>query len=285
MKEKKIILSNGRKLSYAEYGTADGYPILYCHGSQSSRFEMHYDISFAVKNNLRIITFDRPGHGLSDFDGNASIQSVASDVSEIIQKEKIQKYSVVGMSAGAPFAMGIALYNQEQISQLKIVSGFAPYTTESKKALSKEVRILLQLAKSFPFLLRLMLKIQNSQLKKNPAKALKNFLKVMSAPDQEVLKNTAVMGVIEKMFTEAFRKGHQGVAHEISNILVQDWNMNLNEIEVPTTIYQGDKDANVPLDWAKLLHKEIPNSELKIYPNEGHLIIFKHVTEIFKSLT
>jgi len=103
----------------------------------------------------------------------------------------------------------------------------------------------------------------------------------MSEPDQLILKNPAVLEVIERMFTEAFRNGSKGVAYEISKILVRDWNININEIDVPTTIYQGKEDNNVPFAWAESLQAEIPNSQLKVYPKEGHLLVFEHAEEIF----
>ena len=270
--------------SGSEYGAKEGSPIIYCHGSQSSRLEMHYDLSFAIDNNLRIVAIDRPGHGDSDFNPNGTIKSFANDINQLAEKLSIAKFSVLGMSAGAPFAMGIAKYLNQKTKRLGIVSGFAPLNNESQKALSKDVRILLQMAKSFPIFLKLMLKIQNWQLKKNPKSALKNFLKIMSNPDQEVLKNEAVMNVIEKMFKEAFKNGSNGVAHEISKILVQDWGFNLNKIEIPTFIWHGEEDNNVPKEWAIKTNKEIQNSQLKLFPNEGHLIIFKNAEEIFKTL-
>lgn len=284
MENKHITLSDGRKLSYCEYGDKNGFPVLYCHGSQSSRYEMHYDLSFAINNKIRIISIDRPGHGLSDYNFNGSILSFADDANELMNQKGIDKYSILGMSAGAPFAMGIAFKHSENVVKLGIVSGFAPYNDKSKTQLSKEINVLLSVAKSFPLFLRLMLKIQNWQLKRNPKKALGNFLKVMSDADQEILKNKSVMDIIEKMFTEAFRNGSKGVAHEISKILVEDWNFQLNEIRVPTYIWHGSEDLNVPKGWAEIVNEEIPNSKLIIFENEGHLIIFKNAEDIFSTL-
>ncbi len=284
MENNYIILSDKRKLGYSEYGIKKGYPIIYCHGSQSSRLEMHYDLSFAINNNLRIISIDRPGHGVSDFNPNGTIKSFANDTNELIEHLDIVEFSVLGMSAGAPFAMGIANYLNQKSKKLGIVSGFAPLNDESQKVLNKDVRLLLKMAKSFPCFLKLMLKIQNWQLKKNPKSALKNFLKIMSNPDQEILKNEAVMNVIEKMFKEAFKNGSRGVAYEISKILVQDWGFKTNAIRVPTFIWHGDNDNNVPQEWAMKTNNEIHNSQLKLFPNEGHLIIFKNAEEIFTTL-
>ena len=277
-----IELKDGRNLGYAEYGNENGKPIIYCHGSQSSRLEMHYDTSFAIKNNLRIITIDRPGHGISDFNLEGSILSFANDANQLVEHLKIEKFSVVGMSAGSPFALGIAYSFPEKIEAVNIISGFAPFDSSSKQFLSKEIKTMLNLAKSFPFLLKIMLKIQAKQLKKNPQKALIGFLKIMDESDQIVLKDERVMQVIQSMFVEAFRNGSKGVAHEISKILVRKWGFKLNEINVPVTFWQGKQDNNVPYQWAELMSNEINNSELKLFPDEGHLIIFNHAEEIFK---
>lgn len=284
MENNYIILSDKRKLGYSEYGTKNGYPIIYCHGSQSSRLEMHYDLSFAINNNLRIISIDRPGHGDSDFNPKGTIKSFVNDTNELIENLDIDEFSVLGMSAGAPFAMGIANYLNQKSKKLGIVSGFAPLNKEAQKSLNKDVRLLLKIAKSYPIILKLMLKIQCWQLKRNPKSALKNFLKIMSRPDQEILKNESVMNVIERMFKEAFKNGSGGVAYEISKVLVQDWGFEISKIRIPTFIWHGDNDNNVPKEWAIKTSNEMQNSRLKVFPSEGHLIIFKNAEEIFTTL-
>lgn len=282
--DQNIILKDDRKLGFSEYGNLNGFPIIYCHGSQSSRIEMHYDMSFAIENNLRIITIDRPGHGFSDFNPKGSILSFAKDVKELTEYLDINTFSVAGMSAGSPFALAIAYLFPVNVQKVSIISGFAPYDTNSKKHLKKEVKLMLNLAKSAPFLLKILLNIQAKQLSKKPKKVIQNFLKIMSKPDQEILKNKSVMNIIEKMFIEAFRNGSKGVAYEISNLLVKDWNFKLNEIQVPTTFWQGSKDNNVPYKWAELMKNEVKNATLNTYPNGGHLIIFEYAEEIFTDL-
>ncbi len=282
--DQTITLKDGRTLGFTEYGNSNGHPIIYCHGSQSSRLEMHYDMSFAIENGLRLITIDRPGHGLSHFNPTGSILSFATDVNYLTEHLKIDNYSVAGMSAGSPFALGLAYSFPENVQNVAIISGFAPYNTESKTYLTKEVKLMLNLAKYFPFLLKLLLKIQVKQLAKKPLKTLQGFLKIMSPPDQIILKNKSVMTMIENMFTEAFRNGSQGVAYEISHLLVTDWNFELNKIHVPVAFWQGKKDKNVPYQWAELMKNEIQNANLTNYPEEGHLILFEHAEEIFTAL-
>ncbi|MGB0934404.1 MAG: alpha/beta fold hydrolase [Lishizhenia sp.] len=282
--DKNIRLKDGRNLSYSEYGDLNGFPVIYFHGSQSSRLEMHYDLSFASTHKIRIITIDRPGHGNSDFNPNTTFLNFAEDVAELTEQLKLNTFSIAGMSAGAPFALAMCYRFPLKINKAAIISGFAPFNEENKKHLSKQVKTLLQLAEKLPFLLRILLKIQVKQIKKNPEKSTQKFLEIMSDADKEVLKNKQVIAVIQKMFTEAFKNGYNGVAHEISKLLVNDWEFNLQDNRVSTSIWQGEKDNNVPLNWASYLNNEIPNSTLKTFKEEGHLIIFNHAETIFKAL-
>ncbi len=279
-----IILKDGRKLGFAEYGKVNGYPIIYCHGSQSSRLEIHYDHSFAIENDLRIIIIDRPGHGISDFNPNGSILEFARDAKQLIAHLEIDKLSVAGMSAGSPFALGMSYLLPENIYKTSIISGFAPYNQEITKYLSSEVKIMLYLAKTFPILFKVLIKIQAKQIIHKPKKILNGFLRIMSEPDQKTLKNQLVINTIESMFKEAFRNGSKGVAYEISNLLVRNWEFDLNEIQVPVTFWQGKKDNNVPFEWAQYMSHKIKGANLKIFPEKGHLLIFEHAKEIFKDL-
>ena len=64
----QIILSDGRKLAYAEYGKSDGYPIFYFHGSPASRLEpLILGEQVLERSGLRIIAPDRPGMGAPIF--------------------------------------------------------------------------------------------------------------------------------------------------------------------------------------------------------------------------
>lgn len=158
--QQQITLSDNRSMGFAEYGSKAGYPIIYCHGSQSSRLEMHYDLRFAEVRQIRIIAIDRPGNGLSDFNPEGTILSFANDVRELADHLGIEHFSVAGMSAGAPFALAIAHALPERVKKAAIISGFAPYNAESRSHLSKEVKMMLGLAKTFPFLLKMMLSMQ-----------------------------------------------------------------------------------------------------------------------------
>lgn len=159
-----------------------------------------------------------------------------------------------------------------------------PLPKRTQSILAEKSKPYLPLRKTAPFLLRLMLKIQAKKMAKKPNQALDGFLKMMSAPDQKILARPEVKKTMSAMFQEAFKKGSRGVAYEISRLLVTDWGFLLNDITVPVTIWQGKQDNNIPHQWASLMTKELPNSQLKLIENGGHLIIFEHASPIFTDL-
>jgi pimeloyl-ACP methyl ester carboxylesterase len=53
---------------------------------------------------------------------------------------------------------------------------------------------------------------------------------------------------------------------------------------VPTLIWHGDRDPAVPLDVARFYDRVIPTSELRIFPGEGHLVLWSHAEEILRTL-
>jgi hypothetical protein len=60
-----IILPDGRKLGYAQYGSLTGWPIFYLHGLLGSRIEAAFSHDMGLKLDARIVGVDRPGIGWS----------------------------------------------------------------------------------------------------------------------------------------------------------------------------------------------------------------------------
>lgn len=109
-------LSDGRDIGYQFHGALSNYKatILLFPGTPSSRlffFEDH--IPTALKYQLRFLTVDYCGIGKSDFDKDFTFTSFANDVFQLLSHLNIQKYHVLGYSAGGPFAcVYTALYNK-----------------------------------------------------------------------------------------------------------------------------------------------------------------------------
>ena len=66
-KETKFFkLTDGRRISYLEYGDSKGKPVILLHGIHHSRLMFGLIPGFPFSDKARFIVPDRPGYGMSD---------------------------------------------------------------------------------------------------------------------------------------------------------------------------------------------------------------------------
>lgn len=121
-----ITVKDGRELAYAEYGEPNGHPVFFFHGTQSSRLERHRDESIARGRGARIIATDRRGQGLSDFQPGRTLLDWPDDVTRLADSLGLDRFAVMGMSAGGPYALACAHAIPERLSSIKVIAGAAP---------------------------------------------------------------------------------------------------------------------------------------------------------------
>ena len=89
-----IQLKDGRKLGYAEYGDRAGKAVFYFNGSGGSRLERPADESILTELGIRLISTDRPGHGLSDLQPYRKLLDWPDDVIQLADRLGIEKFCV-----------------------------------------------------------------------------------------------------------------------------------------------------------------------------------------------
>jgi pimeloyl-ACP methyl ester carboxylesterase len=122
---RRVTLPDGRGLGYAEYGPAEGPPVLYFHGWPSSRLEP----AILGTSGIRIISVDRPGYGLSDAVSGRRNRKLADwprDIRILLKALSISRFALFGMSGGAPYAAMVAAAMPDQVAALALVSGLGP---------------------------------------------------------------------------------------------------------------------------------------------------------------
>ena len=128
-KEFLINLRNGKKVGYAIYGNKKNFPIFYFHGWPGSRFELK-NIPLK-KEKCFIIALERPGYGISDPISNFKILDWPKIVLEVANKLKIKKFSIIGVSGGAPFALACAnTIKNKRLKSIALVCPLAPSKAE-----------------------------------------------------------------------------------------------------------------------------------------------------------
>lgn len=123
---RKVVLRDGRRLAYREYGPPGGAPLLVLHEGLGSSLLPAGTDSHARRRGLRIIAVDRPGFGLSDERPGYSIASVADDVLELADALRLERVVVSGVLSGAAFAVHVAARLGDRASGVLLSSGRAP---------------------------------------------------------------------------------------------------------------------------------------------------------------
>src|ERR1700694_3865256 len=104
-----MVLADGRRLAYVETGPADGIPVIYCHGAIGTPLGRSLDLEAMMGElGIRHLAVSRPGVGGSDPVRRRSVAAFAADVRELADALAIERFSVVGVSAGGPYALAIA---------------------------------------------------------------------------------------------------------------------------------------------------------------------------------
>src|SRR5262249_39080994 len=97
-------------LSYAEFGRPEGDPVLYFHGSPSSRLEpLLLGDEMLGRLGLRVISPDRPGMGGSDFQPGRRITDWPADVTSLADAPGLDRFAVRGARdpRGRPVRRGL----------------------------------------------------------------------------------------------------------------------------------------------------------------------------------
>jgi len=145
-----VKLPDGRKLAYAEFGRPEGHPVLYFHGSPSSRLEpLLYGDDVFHQFGLRIIAPDRPGMGQSDFQPRRGFSDWPKDVLVLADTLGLERFSVLGNSGGCGYAAACAARIPERLHAVVIVSGaWRMDWPEAMNNLSAHLKLLWNLARS-----------------------------------------------------------------------------------------------------------------------------------------
>jgi pimeloyl-ACP methyl ester carboxylesterase len=101
--------------------------------------------------------------------------------------------------------------------------------------------------------------------------------------DRRAMNQPAARDAFLTSYTEAFRRGSQGVAQDL-RVLSQPWGFELGTITVPTSIHHGDADTTVPLQHARRYAKAIPGARLHLHPGHGHFSILGAAREMLAPL-
>lgn len=90
-----LLLPDGRRLGYAQYGAQTGRAVLYLHGHPGSRLEGAHLHDLGLKLGARIIAPDRPGVGWSSPHPGRTLLDHPKDLEHLADHLKLESYGVL----------------------------------------------------------------------------------------------------------------------------------------------------------------------------------------------
>ena len=223
-----IQLDNG-DLYYEVYGS--GEPLLMLHGwTQSHAFWEPYVSDF--QDAYQIYLPDLHGHGNSGIlNDDFSIQRAAEDLLQFMDKLKLEKVRIIGMSFGGILAHELASRHPERIEAMVLIGTVYDY---------------------------------------NGADQNQDGFDWKQLPEEFIRSLYAIHPAGEPQLSALFSPD--------TNYQIKLSSSELGRIPVKTLIISGDRDTVAGWKTAVELHEFLPNSQLWIVPDKGHIPIddFNH---------
>lgn len=276
MLEHSVLLTSGRQLRVREEGDPKGHPVFSLHGTPGSRLNYPPIVSDAAAKGLRLISYDRPGYGASTSQPGRSVGDTAVDVAAIADALQLDRFGVWGHSGGGAPALACAALLGRRVVGAVSLSGVAPYSAEGLDWIegtgefnAVDFRLMLSDRVAWEAKCR---RDRDEMLTWSPDQLREGLGSLLSDVDRTVLTEE-LLDFLIRQGREGLLPGHEGMRDDnLSDIL--PWGFELSQIRVPVQVWHGDHDRFVPVTHGAWLGARIPNADVHLERDEGHLSMF-----------
>lgn len=279
-------LPGGAKVGLAVYGDPDGFPVLAFHGTPASRLMYRKGDEAAATLGLKLIAPDRPGYGLSPLDRDATLQSRTDMHVAIADALGLDRFAVLGISGGAPYATALASRLRRRAAALALVSPMGPiadYVAAGEPDLPMlQRRFFLKLSQR-GWLVRPGAALGVAAFRAAPTVCSRVFKTALGGDDGRILSDRNVRDSLIVMTEEAVRSGASGAVADFA-IFGKPWNIDYAGITAPTTLWSGTADKVVPIPVCAYLARQIPHSQFITLPGAAHFWILEHAYDVLARL-
>jgi pimeloyl-ACP methyl ester carboxylesterase len=265
-----LVLRDGRRLAWADYGDPAGRPVLYLHGIPGSRLEIAGADAAARTAGLRLIAVDRPGCGRSDPRPDLTFGNYAADVSQLLDELSVSAVDVAAASGGGGFGLGLAARSQGRVRRLILICAMAPSVPrEALRGRQPRISFAYALARRAPWLLRPWLRRQVRSLAAADPARLARWARGLPPADRAAMLDPKLRQIINLDAAEALRQGAAAAVGELA-LYGQPPGFALTDIVVAVHLLHGAEDHTVPVGVAEWLARQLPNATLEVVPGAGH---------------
>lgn len=253
-------------------GPADGLPLVFHHGTPAAANPIRAFERAVHKRGLRLVTTSRPGYGGSTRHRGRAVVDVVADISVALNAIGAERCLVAGWSGGGPHALACGA-RLRSAAAVMLIACVAPYPAPGLNWLADMGQDnITEYNATFggEAPLRRYLDEQREVLKNTTVAEMLSSLKTL-LPDVDRAVLTDEFGEdLAAGFHQALRPGVDGWLDD-DLAFIKPWGFALNEVSVPSMIWQGSDDLMVPFAHGQWLTSHIPGAVAHLEQGEGHM--------------
>ncbi len=277
------VLRDGRRLAYLAAGPPDGLLVLYFHGAIGSPQAVCPELEEVLGElRIRYVMVTRPGFGESDPLAGRTLLRFADDVAQLADALGRERFAVVGVSAGGPYALACAHALGARVAATAVVSCMAAGGC-SDAGLPRSARCGLRLVRARP---RTCARAGDALLglaRRHP-RAVARVIRAGAPPaDRRLIEESEARELAATRFLAAARGGVGGMIDDY-RLCSRPWGFDPASVAGRVQLWHGMQDALAPADEAIGLAATLPDVQTALDPDEGHFFYRRRLREILGDL-
>ena len=269
----KITIDNGEKLAYRKVGNGTKV-LLLIHGNTNSSKNWDLLMEDLDHDEYTIYAPDLRGFGESSYNKEINrIKDFAKDLKLFVDKLDLNKFTIMGWSAGGAVALRFAVDYQDYLNKMILlesssIKGFPIYKDGEYLASREEIEEVVKPAlKAYKWKDKFLL---NKLARWTMKKVCERSLYAKKTPKKERYERYIDEMLKQRNLVDInFALSYFNISHEDNGLI--EGTGEVDKINIPTLIIHGDEDEVVTMEMAETNYKALEdNAELKIIKGAGH---------------
>jgi pimeloyl-ACP methyl ester carboxylesterase len=234
----------------------------------------------------RLICYDRPGYGGSDRRAGRRIVDVVDDVTEVADALGLDRFAVVGRSAGAPHALACAARLPHRVTRAAALVTLAPRDAAGldwfEGMAPSNVREF-RTAFTDPQRFAAGMIPRSAAIRSDPARLLDELRGELTDDDRIIVSDNGIRSMLLRNYHEALRTSPYGWIDD-ALALTAPWGFEPGEIRVPVLFWHGAQDVFSPAAHSSWLAARIPRATAVLEPTAAHFAALRALPAILSWL-
>lgn len=281
-----ITLTDGRAMQFLQTGAHEGSAVFFLPGCPDSRLVARTGEDAAMRLGIRVVAVNRPGYGASDPHASDHL-TVADDVVEVADQLGVDRFAVLGMSVGGPYALACAARHPQRVTAVAVVAApamqphrddLAPAQQElfaraARGTIAAAVELFRAEFEEF---------VDSMELGGDDDGLAVRWAHGLPGSDRALL-TTRPAAELAASAREAL--ACPGGYLRDAAVTFRPWAFDPSEVTCPTWLWYGGLDDNAPPRNGHWLADRIPQAALTVLPDTTHLgTLIAHWDEVLRPL-